>query len=79
MLVMYMVYDTSMATMRKITVEVPQEILNRAQKATGEGLTGTVRRGLELVAASRASQELRALRGKVRFTIDLQELRKDRD
>ncbi len=74
-----MVYNPSMVRMRKITVEVPQETLSRAQKATGEGLTSTIRRGLELVAASRASQELRALRGKVHFTIDLQKLREDRD
>jgi hypothetical protein len=63
---------------RKITVEVPEELLERAQRASGEGITGTVRRGLALVAAGRAYDELRRLRGKVRLGIDLEALREDR-
>jgi hypothetical protein len=63
---------------RKITVEVPEALLDKAQAAIGEGITSTVRRGLELVAATRSLQELRSLRGKIRFTIDLGELREDR-
>ncbi len=34
---------------RKITVTVPTDLLARAQKATGEGISATVRKGLELV------------------------------
>lgn len=63
---------------RKITVEIDGDILERAQKATGEGVTSTVREGLELVVTSRSLQKLRSLRGKVRFTIDLRQLREDR-
>jgi hypothetical protein len=63
---------------RKITVEVPELLLEKAQAASGEGVTATIRRGLELVAASHSQQELRKLRGKVQFSIDLDELRKDR-
>ena len=37
---------------RKITVEVPAELLERAQRASGSGITQTVRTGLQLVAAS---------------------------
>lgn len=68
-----------MNSTRKITVEVPEALLDRAQAAIGEGVTSTVRRGLELVVATRSLQELRTLRGKVRFTIDLDELREDRE
>jgi hypothetical protein len=67
-----------MAQSRKITVELPVDLLRKAQGSTGEGVTATIRRGLELVAASRASDELRKLRGRVRFSIDLRELREDR-
>jgi len=67
-----------MALARKITVEVPSELLRKAQKSTGEGITGTIRRGLELVAAGRAYQELRRLRGRVNFSIDWKKLREDR-
>ena len=38
----------------------------------------TVRRGLEILAAHDAYQELRKLRGKVKFSIDLDELRRDK-
>jgi len=63
---------------RKITVEVPEDLLERARKASNDGITRTVRRGLELVAAGRAYDELRKLRGKVRLGIDLEALREDR-
>jgi len=53
------------------------EILDRALTATGWGLSATVERGLELVAASRAFEAVRSLRGKVRFSIDLKKLRQD--
>ena len=41
-----------METVRKITVEVPAELLEKAQRASGSGITQTVRTGLQLVAAS---------------------------
>jgi hypothetical protein len=67
-----------MQTARKITVEVPPELLEKAQRATGSGVTQTVRSGLQLVAASQAYARLRQLRGKVRFTRTLAELKTDR-
>ena len=63
---------------RKITVEVPEELLNKAQRASGSGITQTVRTGLQLVAASHAYAQLRQLRGKVRFTLTSEELKADR-
>jgi hypothetical protein len=67
-----------METARKITVEVPPELLEKAQRASGTGITQTVRTGLQLVAASHAYARLRRLRGKVRFTRSSAELRADR-
>ena len=67
-----------MDTARKITVEVPPDLLERAQRATGSGITQTVRTGLQLVAASNAYARLRQLRGKVRFTRAWAELKADR-
>ncbi len=67
-----------METARKITVEVPLELLNRAQRASGAGITQTVRTGLQLVAASQAYAQLRKLRGKVRFSRTLAEIKTDR-
>jgi hypothetical protein len=67
-----------METARKITVEIPPELLKKAQEASGAGITQTVRAGLELVAASRAYARLRQLRGKVRFSRSVRELKSDR-
>jgi hypothetical protein len=67
-----------MEAVRKITVEVPAELLERAQHAGGAGITQTVRTGLQLVAASQTYARLRELRGKVRFTRTMGELKADR-
>jgi hypothetical protein len=67
-----------METVRKITVEVPEDLLEKAQQASGAGITQTVRTGLQLVAASHAYARLRELRGKVRFSQTTDELKADR-
>ena len=63
---------------RKITIHVDKDLLRRAQAQTGEGVTATIRQGLKLVAASEVYERLRALRGKVRFSVNLKALREDR-
>ena len=63
---------------RKITVEIPPELLEKAQQASGTGITQTVRTGLQLVAASQTYAKLRGLRGKVRFSRTSAELKIDR-
>jgi hypothetical protein len=67
-----------MSVMRKITVEVPIKELRAAQDFTGAGVTETVREGLKRLAAIRAQQEMRSLRGTFKFGIDLDALREDR-
>jgi hypothetical protein len=63
---------------RKITIEIPADLLEKAQQASGTGITQTVRTGLQLVAASRTYARLRQFRGKVRFTHTWNELKADR-
>jgi hypothetical protein len=63
---------------RKITVHVPEDLLVRAQKSSGQGITETVRQGLRLVAASETFREVAKLRGTVRFSIEPARLREDR-
>jgi hypothetical protein len=65
-------------SVQKITVHVEADLLKRARAQTGKGVTATIREGLELVAAGQVYDRLRALRGKVAFTIDPRSLRKDR-
>jgi len=63
---------------RKITVHVPADLLDRAQRASGEGVTETVRQGLRLVAAGETFRRVAGLRGSVKFSLDLEKLREDR-
>jgi hypothetical protein len=67
-----------MGTARKITVEIPLDLLEKAQRASGAGITQTVRTGLQLVAASETYARLRRLRGKVRFSLTAEEMKADR-
>jgi hypothetical protein len=61
--------------MRKLTVMVPEELLQKATRATGSGVTPTVRMGLRLLAARDAHAHLRRLRGKVKLSMPWQEIR----
>ncbi|PYM49449.1 MAG: hypothetical protein DME14_08510 [Candidatus Rokuibacteriota bacterium] len=63
---------------QKVTVHVDPTLLRRAQERTGKGVSATIRQGLTLVAASAAYEKLRALRGRVKFSVDLRALREDR-
>lgn len=63
---------------RKITIHVPADLLDRAQKSSGQGITETVRQGLRLVAAGETFRRVARLRGTVKFSIDPAHLREDR-
>ena len=61
---------------RKITVEVPEQLLDRAT-LEGEGVTDVVRSALELRANQQAWQRLAKWSGKVKWSVSLEELRED--
>lgn len=69
----------SMDSTQRITVHVPADLLERARRSTGQGITATVREGLQLVAAAEAYRQIRALRGRVPVPVDIERLREDRD
>lgn len=62
---------------QKITAHLPVKLLREAQMLTGKGLTETLKIALEQLAHAHACDALRQMRGKVQFTIDVDELRKD--
>jgi len=68
-----------MSEMRKITVDVPAEDLAAAQEFTGAGVTETIRLALKRLRSIRAQQRALELRGKVKFSMTLDELRYDRE
>ena len=61
--------------LKKITLFVPADILEEAIKVGGDNLTQTVRKGLQLIAARDAYSEIRKMRGKVKFSLSLDEMR----
>lgn len=67
-----------MDSARKITVEIPADLLDKAQRASGTGITQTVRTGLQILAASETYAKLRELRGKVNFSRTSADLKTDR-
>ena len=62
---------------QKVTVLVPADLLKRATKATGLGLTPTICKGLERVSADWAYDHLLKMQGKLKLDIDLDQLRED--
>lgn len=56
----------------------PPDLLKKAQRASGKGITQTVRTGLQLLAASQAYDRLLQSQGKVRFSRSWQALKDDR-
>lgn len=68
-----------MSALRKITVEVPEKDLATAQELTGEGVTETVRAALKRLAQVKIQNDFLKLRGKVEFSMSLEEMRYDGD
>ena len=63
---------------QKITAHIPSDLLKKAQSVTGAGITDTIKTALERLAMDKHYDALMTLRGKHTFSLDLDELRKDR-
>jgi hypothetical protein len=73
------VKNSKHADRQKITVKVPTELLERAQKISGTGISDTIRKGLEILAAHWAYEQRLRKEDKLKASIDRRDLRKDRD
>jgi len=62
--------------LRKVTVNLPRQTLENATKLTGKGITATIIEGLNELERRAKRSALRALKGRVRFEIDLPETRR---
>lgn len=65
-----------LARARKVTINLPVDMLERAMRITGKGITSTLIEGLEELEKRSQRSALRQLRGKVRFKLDLDETRR---
>ena len=63
--------------MRKLTILIPEKLLRKARRVSKLGITPTVRKSLELLAAQDAYERLLKMRGKGGFSMTWQELRGD--
>jgi hypothetical protein len=67
-----------MAKVRRVTANLPEDLLKDAMDASGQGITDTLVAGLRLVRQTRAQGKAMALRGQIRLDIDLDESRERR-
>jgi hypothetical protein len=67
---------TTMTAVRKVTANVPADVLRDAQRITGKGITPTLIEGLLELQKREHRSALRRLRGKVHFELDLDKTRR---
>jgi hypothetical protein len=60
---------------RRITANVPDDLLKIGQEVTGKGITDTLVEGLEMLRRRRFAEKLLALRGKVHIEVNTDETR----
>ena len=67
-----------MTNAKRITANLPKDLLEDAMKVTQKGITETLVEGLRLVRRRSAYEAAMALRGKIKLDIDLDSARERR-
>lgn len=57
---------------RKITANLPADLLTASCQATGKGITETIIEGLQYIRRTAAAQKAERLRGKLHLDIDIE-------
>lgn len=65
----------AMMTNRRVTANLPDDLLEAARRITGKGITDTIIEGLEQVKRRRFYERALALQGRVPLKVDLESLR----
>ena len=68
---MYLCQYIGMNKAKRITANLPADLLKEATKVTKQGITETLIQGLRLIKRSAAYQKAEALKGKLNIDIDL--------
>lgn len=66
------------ANLRRITANLPEDLLDEAMAASGKGITDTLTEGLRLVKRTRAYVKAMRLKGKIKLDVDLERSRERR-
>jgi hypothetical protein len=62
--------------LKKVTVSLPTDVLESAQRVTGKGITPTILEGLQELERREKRSALRRLKGRVHFALDLKSSRR---
>ena len=68
---MYVCQYYGMNRTRRITANLPEDLVHEATQITQRGITETLIEGLKLVKRSSAFEKAQALKGKLKLKIDL--------
>jgi hypothetical protein len=71
-------YSQGVAQAKRITANLPEDLLRDAMKVTRKGITDTLVEGLRLIRRARAYEKAMALRGALRLDVDLETSRERR-
>jgi hypothetical protein len=63
---------------KRVTANLPEDLLKEAMEVTNKGITETIVEGLRRVRQARAFAKAQALRGRISLKIDLEESRERR-
>ena len=66
---------SGMNKVKRITANLPEDLLNEASKVTGKGITETLIEGLRLIRRSAAFEKAQRLKGKLNLDVDVDESR----
>ena len=63
---------------QKITVRLPRHLLQSALKASGSGISETITEALKIITEKPIYEKMLSLRGKVKLSLNINQLREDR-
>jgi len=66
------VHMNTLSPIRRVTANLPTNLLKEACDVSGTGITATLIQGLTMVARSRAAAKAVRLKGKLKLDIDLE-------
>jgi hypothetical protein len=69
-------YTNGMGKLKKVTVNLPADVLANAQRLTGKGITSTLLEGLAALERRALRSALRQLRGQAGFELNLERTRR---
>jgi hypothetical protein len=64
-------YEAKMLKVKRITANLPEDLIKEATQVTQKGITETLIEGLKLVKRSAAFEKAQALKGKLNLQVDL--------